>query len=398
MNISILKNIQKEDIPQLALSTLKCGLFIYILFFPLSRGLREFGSILSLLALIVYYLFAYEHSNLKKFDKKIYFFIFIVAIIISSINSINIEHSLHTLKRITYKEIFLFLYAIEAIRTKKDITIFIGCFSTVLLYVGLDSLYEFIFGYDIFFHASKKVAMFSHVSYATIISVIAPLTFCFIPIIVSSKKSNMLIYFIFFIIPIYFFIYTSDRRTGWIALIAATIAWFFLRKKKLPLFIISIIAFLTLLVGINRFNIQSLTTDIRWEIWKSACYIFTKHPFFGSGLNTYEFSSLLHNVRVYYEGTTFISAHNIYLIGFLLFVLFCWSIAYSLLRKIKKLPLQSNRHAVLSSFFCCFIAFLIASISGLNFYRPIYIGPSFILAGIGIACTIIFTEEHKHYE
>ena len=390
------KIIQTNINKQLLLNIASYLMLIYIILFPLSMFIQESTCIMTFICMSIYYYKYYNQSALSILEYKYILLGFILLYICGTIFSIDIQKSSRILLRITYKGLFLFLYGLEISKYKRNAPYnFFIAIIILLSYVSLDIFYESIYGYDFFLHRvsseapSTLAGPFSHVSYTILIYIYFPFIFT----IFTFKLHK--IHKLLITIPIIFLcvcsMYFVDRRGGLVALFVTTllISFFFnIQHKKFITFIIMVIILVLIIIKFNNFI--SILNDDRWRIWQSVFQSYLHgNILFGSGLDTYKITSKQLSLDIKYNNISIDSPHNVYLgilhdfgiIGLSIMILLIYKqlrLFYRALSCTNKL----NEKIVVLCGFASYITYLIAAIYDIDFYRPIFVGPTMLIYGI----------------
>jgi O-antigen ligase len=182
-----------------------------------------------------------------------------------------------------------------------------------------------------------------------------------------------------------------DRRGGLVALfVTALLIYFFLniQYKKLITFIIMFIISFLIIIKFNNFI--SILNDDRWQIWQSVLQSYLHgNLLFGSGLDTYKIASKKLSIDIKYNGTSIDSPHNIYLgilhdfgfIGLSSMILLIYK-QLSLFYRALSYTNKFNEKIIIMCGFTSYISYLIAAMYDIDFYRPIFVGPTMLIYGI----------------
>lgn len=277
--------------------------------------------------------------------------IFLIAILASLINSLNLESSLDYLNRFIYPFIAFFIIRLNNFSFKK-IKKYI---SLILISIFLNLIYAY---YQYFNGVSRIHGNLFVMEFAGLLSFLVIFCFIYLWNPVYSKKNKYFVGILFSISVIA--IVLTGTRGVWVSLTSSIFILLFLLKRKkmykyiLIFFLIVLMIFLILpnyysnrLISIFDFknNNSNLT---RINLWRGAILIFKNNPVNGIGLNN--FSEIIKN-DLYYKAPmmSVAHAHNNYFqllaetgfIGVLSFLFLNYKVIITLLNLVKK---ESNEY------------------------------------------------------
>jgi len=409
-----IRNFSIKNVISIMHFLLQFGVLFYILLFPFGQALREITSIVAITGALGIYILDYQNLNIKKIPIKYVFFIFFSYLIFKAFYSIDIDRSLDALQNISYDSLLLILAGIEFTRRKADYKLAIIACTITLTILGYDALYQYTTGYDIFKHypmrGSCTTASMELPHLGTLSGVLLPLTFGY-PLIVT-KWNNIKSYFlwcIFSLLPILFFIITSERRSAWIGLMFALCFYLIFVYRYKAFWTLAALFLISIPTNIFDFLLKQLWNDPRWIVWNYGFDIFPKKLWLGHGIHSFKSAlkqyglgeKLNHDLFIACGtkfSSIFDSPHNIYLgflidggiIGLMLFLLFSFSCLLIILKTSKKInktdPLFSK---LLLCGATCYISYLGAAITGLDFYKTWMLGPPILILGITLGALLV---------
>ena len=386
----------------------------YILFFPLGIAFREIGSCGTTISLFFYYLTNYEKSNLKKFEIKWIYFIFILYLIINSFFiSINVHESWYAISHNLYKGFILIFAGIEFIRSPKDLRILILAFTIMGFYEGLDGVFQAIWGYDLI-HGTKisgdrLTGSLSTPRVGNLMSLIVPIAAGSYFIIKNyCRKPVAFIIYLILLTPPIFLLYGAKARSGWVGFLIAIVALIFINygwnfKKTITLLLIlSTLA----IFGPNRMNWHTFLEPSRLELWHTALKIFTHYPIFGSGFNTYPNAYNKLGIVHKQNSNHIPHPHNIYcqflaeggIVGFTLLMLFLFGNLLWSLKRIKLLLKHDyQKYFLITFFWSSYAGYLMTAFTAHNYFRTWWLGIAMSIVGIVLGgCTVGHSNEYNN--
>ncbi|RCW83291.1 O-antigen ligase [Halanaerobium sp. DL-01] len=291
--------------------------------------------------------------NIKNNKVLLSFFLFILAIIFSIIDSVNIENSLDYLNRFIYPLIAFSIIRFSNLPIKK-----IKKYSILILFSIFLNL---VYGYYQYFNGIKRIHGFLFVmEFAGLLAFLIIVCFIYIWNPNIDKKFKYLLS-ILFIVSTIGLIMTGTRGV-WLSLTGSIfIIVFLLNKQKLLkfslLFIIIIIVLFIFLPDYysNRFMSifdlsQNRSNITRLNLWRGAILIFKDNIFNGIGINN--FSQII-NLKPYYKQpmVSTVHTHNNYLsiaaetgiVGLLSYIFLIYNVISKLLNQIKNSNFKLNK-------------------------------------------------------
>lgn len=397
---------------------LQFGVLFYILLFPFGQALREITSIVAITGTLGIYILDYQRLNIKKIPIKYILLIFFSYLIFKAFCSIDIDRSLDALQNISYDSFLLILAGVEFTRRKADYKLAILACTITLTILGYDALYQYTTGYDIFknypMRGSCTTACMRLPHLGTLAGALLPLTFAY-PLIITkcNKIKRYLLWFIFSLLPILFFILTSERRSAWLGLILALCFYLIFVYRHKAFWTLATLFVISIPTNIFEILLKQLWNDPRWIVWNYGFDIFLKKPWLGHGLHSfksalkqYGVGEKLNNELFIACGTKFSSIfdspHNIYLgflidggiIGLMLFLLFSFSCLLLILRSSKYTKTDDRLFSnLLLCGAICYVSYLGAAITGLDFYKTWMLGPPILILGITLGATLLTKEK-----
>jgi O-antigen ligase len=381
---------------------LQIGVLSYILLFPLGESLREISSVMAVAGVLGCYVVDYKGSNLSRFKLRFFLAIFLLLLIYKSLDSIAVAKSLKSLYYLSYESLLLFFPALEFCRKARDVKLLLFSFTILLLYLGLDGVYQQMYGHDFFFSVKKGEYLSGPMKdphLGTMVSIFLPISLGIVYLVPRSwgwvSKGFLYLVLTF---PGWFFLLGSGRRIGWVGVGVAF--WLYLLSRYGWLYSLPIVIALSFspFLGLSRFSLPHLLDDPRIPVWSTVLELFKHNWFLGTGLNTFKEAQFKYNRFVFWWDGEFIDCpHNIYL-GFLLdtgvigcavFLSVFFGFPIYMLLTYRKIRKDNPRYAgVLLCFLLAFVSFLIAASAGMDFYRPWMMASPMMILGIGIGLSL----------
>lgn len=376
----------------------------YLVLFPLGESLREISSATAVAATLVFYTVDYNSSNLKKLKLKSFLAASLLVIAFGAIHSIDLQHSIKSLSKVSYDSLLLFLPGLEFCRKRKDVKLLIGAFTLVLLYLGLDGLYQYATDRDFFFSIPRGIylsATMRDPHLGTMVAISLPVTFGLF-YLMPERWNFALKLFLYAALtfPAGFFLLESGRRIGWVAIGFAALIYVSVRFGWLSC--LPVLAGLLSLpfLGLSRFSLPALLKDDRLPVWNTALKLIPHNWLFGTGLDTFKQAQLKYNLSVFWDWKPYEHidcTHNIYLgfivdtglIGFI--VLSAVFVGYPVYMYFRIREIRRTNEGcayVMLSFLSAFAAFLVAGAAGLNFYKPYMMASPMIILGSGLGLSV----------
>ncbi len=268
------------------------SLYIMIFVLPFSKSLIEITIVTALISVIIRKALARE----KLFDNNavnLFLAIFILASLISLVNSQYMALSIRAFFTKILKFAALFLVTMEIINTRKKLIRFvIVALASVVLIVIDAFIQRFITGVDIL-HAYPLFGKVPTASFpfpndfaAWILLFIFPIgTYL---IFGNARASGKYLPAAAFA-ALFYFLFLSKVRGAWFSFVGALALFALLKPKMIG---ITLLIFIILLAGLihNQFiyHIMTLTrVNERVTMWDAGQAIFKQHPIIGNGVNTF---------------------------------------------------------------------------------------------------------------
>ncbi|MFH1968564.1 MAG: O-antigen ligase family protein, partial [bacterium] len=332
-----------------------------IFFLPISKAAIQITVSLSILAFLGASI-TKKFKNFPKTDLNIQLFVFIVALLLSVLFSVDLKTSSITFLKKNLEWFLLFFIIIATLKSSKRIKIFLGVFFFSAFIVVLDGLIQQINGADLFrghIYNDRISASFDHHNnLAGYIGVMLPVTFSFF--IITKKKIINIFFFVLTLLLMYCLMMTFSRGGYLSTFIAFDFFLIFslfkfknlnFRKLSISLLIFINIIILFSIISAYRLPIDLVVERLRVEggagrflggIWSQTFTLFKSKPFFGYGPGT--FMETFKNFNCSLKPTY---THNCYLqmlmeIGLIGFIPFLWIIIISIKILIKSILKNNN--------------------------------------------------------
>ncbi|GAU08271.1 O-antigen ligase family protein [Desulfoplanes formicivorans] len=389
------------------------GFCFYILFFPIGRAFREIGEIVSVLGLITYYLLDYKNSQLKKFPLKWIYFLFWGYMLFKVFHSVDMARSWDGFETSIRKGGLLFFVGIECVRGMKDIKRFVILFCIMGFYEGLDGIYQYITGHDLFrgtaAWGSRLTGSFSTPRVGNLMALVLPPSMAVFFLWKDSWSiSKKILLTGIILIPAMFIFVGAQARSGYLGyILACTVLILFFRKFSLTKATIVIALIVgALFFSSTRTSYNKVINDPRiQEIWPTAIHVFEKNPILGVGIKG--FNKGFKNIGLHMPGrlNRMPHPHNIYLqfacetgiIGLGIFLGWIGSYLWWTWRKIRTGWLTSSDTTYWSLTFCLWSAYFGytgTAISGHDFFRDWWLALSLSLLGMTVGACIAKSPEY----
>jgi O-antigen ligase len=388
------------------------GFCFFILFFPIGRAFREIGEVVSVSGLIAYYLFDYKNSQLKKFSLNWLYLLFWGYMLFKVFHSIDVADSWDRFETSIRKGGLLFFVGIECVRGMKDLKRFVVLFCIMGFYEGLDGIYQYISGYDLFkgtaIWGSRLTGSLSTPRVGNLMALVLPPSMAVFflwkdswPILQKALLTGIIL------IPALFLFVGAQARSGYIGyLLACTGLLLFFRGfswRKTTVILALIIG--ALFFGPTRTSYNKIINDPRiQEIWPTAIQVFEKSPILGVGIKG--FNKGFKDIGLHMPGrlNRIPHPHNIYLqfacetgvIGLGIFLGWIGTYLWWTWKKIRTGWLTTSDTTYWSLVFCfwsAYVGYMGTGISGHNFFKDWWLALSLSILGITVGGCI--THEHK---
>jgi len=363
------------------------GLFLYIVFLPISISIRQAGIILMILIYLLNILIKKQKFSFFQFiENKILAFLIIYFLFNAIFISINKDESLEVYLNAFWQCFIIFFIvdsALNNIRVNVNYLLILIMLSVFIQ--GLDGVYQYLRGYDfiggIKIWGERLTAAMKTPRVGNFVSLALPAFFVFY--FKNKDRFDRLykkIIYILVIIPPIFLLIFSQTRSGWIGFLAFLIILSLYNFKKffLPVFgVSSFIAILFWDIIYHRLNFEVFFRDPRFLLWKVGFDLFKMKPIFGHGIANFNEAYNLYKIYPYNIIPQYVHPHNIYIqllcetgiIGFLLFAFLIIS------RFVKMLKLfNSNRNIIIWLNFAWINSYLFTAISAHSFFRTWWLG------------------------
>ena len=313
-------------------------LSIFIIILPIFLITGPALSDFTVISLAIVYLFLLSNNNFSQIIKNktiVLLLAFYFILIVSSLFSVDISHSLKS--TIPYIRFLLFSLALYLILKKYQSTLlnflFVICLANIIIFAG--SLYEFVFDTNIL--GADKIFKHRISSFFGDEYIMGSYTSRLLPLIAAvyfmckiKNKKFTLMFWISFIFGVLNVIFIGER-TALLYLFIFIIPFIIcytsksIFRKIVNMLILSISFFLIIYLNpgfkkryidltISQFKNEKtlIFSEEHTQIYKTAYKIFIDFPILGSGPNTYR---LLYNNDKYYSGKHSVNTHphNTYL-------------------------------------------------------------------------------------
>ncbi len=346
--------------------------FYLILLFPVSLVLSRF--IAELIVFITIINLFKNFDFLKSFFRENWFKFFVLFylwLIITTLQQLNIEHSL---KSIAYIRFLLFSLGIMLILdNSKKFNLFLLSIFITIFFVQFDILVQFFFGKDLFGYIPSNEVRFSGpfgdelIAGGFMTKFLSITFFCLFLFLEKSKiKNSYLILSTYLFLSLIIIFLTGERMSMLLALLIFLVIFLLEKKLRKNLFVFIILFSLILSYFVlqnekyyNRYIKQnliqmgmvydgvnySLNDSIYFRVWVTGLNFIKQKPLTGSGLKFY-YHNCNHDEKFFknVKLANCIHPHNIYLdiigatgiIGFFLFLFFMISLIFSIKNSVIK--------------------------------------------------------------
>ena len=293
-----------------------------ILLVPFSKHYLKFSLLFGFLCLIIIKILEYR-NNARPLSKYTYLnmpvLIFVVFLLLSTLFARNFYDS----QKIFFERILfyaaIFILVKETVNTKKRLYFVLAAFIFTALITGLDGLWQYFKGYDLFFGypkndpgIGKAVAISGPFGISNYFSGylerILPLVI-FLCFVRKNKYLSALLFITLFLL-LFCWVY-GFKREPWLSVSAGVIIISFFINKRYTIVFIAALIFIGIVSPHYVSQRMEKSFQNGWDtgrigIWKEAVRLFKERPIFGQGLGGYERYNKLNDPNI-------IHAHNVYL-------------------------------------------------------------------------------------
>jgi len=293
-----------------------------ILLVPFSKHFLKLSLLFGFLCLIIIKILEYRKNGRPLF-KYSYLNIPVLIFVVSLLLSTFFARSFYDSQKIFFERILfytaIFILVKETVDTKKKFYFILGVFVFTALITGLDGLWQYFKGYDLFFGypkndpgIGKAVAISGPFGISNYFSgyleKILPLVvfLCF----VKRSKYLSISFFVTLFLLLFCWVY-GFKREPWFSVSAAVIIVSFIVNRKYTIIFIAALTLICIISPHYASKRMSGTFHKGWDtgrigIWEEAVRLYKERPIFGQGLGGYERYNKLGNASI-------IHAHNVYL-------------------------------------------------------------------------------------
>lgn len=292
--------------------------------FPIGYGAREVLPLVSFVFLLLYYRADWRHSVLAGLRVRPLFYCLWGMICIGVFLSENVWTSLLHAGTGINKGFILPFIAMECARDEKSLRRLVWACALACFWEGLDGLYQAMTGADVLFGYTRNAGRLTGslgdytVGNYIALALIPAFSLWFILRRVLSPAASALLW-VAALWPAFFLLIGASSRSGALAVAAAVGLWMLLRGRgvcgKHVLLSLGVLAvlLLTVLLLQGRVDMQAVTHDDRWDLWRLGWRVFLEHPWFGAGAGRYNDAFRALGLAPEHEEITISHPHNLYL-------------------------------------------------------------------------------------
>lgn len=398
---------------------IRIAFFAYCLLAPYGKALQIVPTALGLVLVCAYYATSWRYSNAALLPMKWLWGLFFVFPLISCAYSIDPAYSFKMTLPIYNESIPLFFMALESLRSRRDVCIMGGCLLSSLFVQGLDGVWQYVSGKDLFHRTlvsdwggrlTGSMGTPRVGNYLGIVIVPSLLSWWILPATWNVLKKSAFLAVI--LSPALFLLVFSGTRTGILALMVAVVvvAFLILHLSWKILFVPLLFFILSIIVGLGRLNMHNLVQDLRWEHWNSAIHVFLESPLLGFGAASFLPASRSLHGDMAYNIFGVQHPHNMYLqllsdggiLGFAILGGVLLGIGGIYLgTKIYHKSRQCNGTALSECYTMLilvwggFIAYLCTGVTGHDFYRTWWLAQGLLFLGASFALYFMCQDAKK---
>lgn len=365
----------------------KVGLLLFLLFLPISISIRQIGIG------FLFITFLYDViSNKRRIDflvsseNKFILLLFIYFYVNTFLVSINLSESLEDLNNVVW-QCFLLYLILHYLLLNKIISknyIFKILILTVLIQ-GLDGTYQYIVGQDFIKGikpwGSRLTASFDTPRVGNFVCLTLPAFFAyyFTGKVLFKKLYLKVIYWVMFLSPFFLLIF-SKTRSGWIGFLVFLLVFFVFNIRKYFVYSMLFLAYVLSFFRdeiIQRMSLDAILRDPRFDLWGIGLKLFSKAPFFGHGISTFNEAFQRYGLLPKISSAEIPHPHNIYvqflaetgIIGLLIFLIAISIRMYSIFRLY-----LSSKSVLCVIYFAWILSYIANAFSGHSFFRTWWLG------------------------
>ena len=393
--------------------------WVYIVVFAVGYTVREALPAFCGAALILYYIYNWRESTLRRCAVWWLFLFFAAATVWGVIMSQNVWGSfLHVIRGCNKAYVLVFV-AMECVRDAKDLRRLVWAIVLACLWQGGDGIWQHITGFDFIDHyppvSGRLTGSFNDYRVGNYVALmLIPAAGVYWLLRAHAGRIVAALGTLALLGPAAYLLYFSYTRNGYLAVIAAISFWMLIKgsvRWKPLIFAGGALLAVALLVP-HRLGADAISRDGRWDLWRFAWDVFCEFPITGAGFWEYNtaFRALGHVPTL--DPLTISHPHNIYLqllcesgvVGFGLMMVFLlgmliWGyrrIAAPLRAELARARAGNTRcddmwWRIAALFWCGWGAFLVSGIFGHDFYRIWW--QALVLAHLGIMLGAIVRAE-----
>lgn len=415
-----LKNLYHSNPGEFYHKLLYFFFWISIAFFPAGYGFREVMPPVCFVFLLLYYRYEWKNSVLKNLAPVWLFFCLLLMILIGIIFSIHPWQSLLHAGTGINKAFILPFIAMECTKSKNELVNIAWAFAFACFWQGIDGIWQAATGKDIIFgytlNGGRLTGSLGDYTVGNYIA-LAMVPAYAVWFVLREKLGILCTFFICTAIfwPALFLLQGASSRSSVLALAGIAFLWPILITNKIsikyliyPSLISPFIIFAAFtFFQDDRFTVDAVSGDARWDLWQICLKVFLKYPFFGAGAGQYNNAFREMGLEPAKEAITISHPHNLYLdilyahgiTGFCLGMVFiCGFLVWgfkNIVPELRKEKYPSNYWHITAWFFLAYIAWLINGIFGHDFYRIWWLAMA--MTSLGIMCGAIVNGK-KYYQ
>ncbi len=222
------------------------------------------------------------------------------------------------------RQFFLFWIFSETFRDKKHLHLFAQAAVVLVLLLGVDGMWQYVFGFDLFRQLPFEPASSgprisaSFKNYALLASFLVTfLPVLFFPAQAKEKSRQTFLRSLAFVLG-FLLLFWTRTRGAWVAFLASLVFLLFLKKKGRALLILGLMSAVlftvlprSMTMHLDTFGKEQSLVE-RYYLWDRAVQVIRARPWTGTGINTYAVAHQRYDWRQNWRVRNYY-AHNGYL-------------------------------------------------------------------------------------
>lgn len=394
----------------------------YILIFATGYGTREVMPLVCLIFLLVWYATAWHRSALRRFGGWWLFLFFFATSIWGTVFSGNVWESFLHVGRSVNKGFILPFIAMECVRKERDLRILVVCMALAFCWQGLDGVWQTITGHD-FVHGTPPAGgrLSGSLSDYRVGNYMALLCLPAMGVWWVARgryaRSVALGLTVLLFAPGVYLMYFAYTRNAYIAVMAGLCLWLFVCRRSAvgdgwrnllrrnwnwqAAMGIALVVLLWNLSQEQRFGMEGIAQDGRWDLWRLAWAVAGENFITGVGFGQYNAAFRALGLAPTRDPISISHPHSIYaqllcesgVVGLALCLVFLIGMLVWTYRRVRPALLAELDLAergltrrchwrMTGLLWCAWGAYLVSGIVGHDFYRMWW--QSLVMAHLGV--------------